>query len=281
MRRSPKLREEQRQELRELYPTTSNAVLMNRFNVSRATIQRLARELGLKKDPAYRNEVQRQNATGRVLSDASRETLRRKALGRKMSEETKKKILQTKMERGSLLRGERHPFWKGGRPWERFKDPRYLAWRKAVLERDGCECQQCGRQCKKYERGLAAPHVKPYAAFPELRYEVSNGITLCRQCHMRLHDRLPAPRERIPCACVCGALIDPVDRYGRPRRYVNRHGQRGRKVSDSTKQILREQRAGKTLTPEHGARISAGLRNSTKRNRFPPRSSTEQSRETG
>jgi hypothetical protein len=45
-------------------------------------------------------------------------------------------VLQTRRER-SVNRGERHYKWKGGRPWERFKNPKYLAWRNTVLERDG------------------------------------------------------------------------------------------------------------------------------------------------
>jgi len=248
-----------RQEFCDRYATTSNAVLMERFGVTRGTIQRWAREFGLKKDSLYRREVQRQNATGRVLSQADREKLRQRALGRKMSNETKKKILQTKIQNGTILRGPRHPFWKGGRPWERFKNPEYLAWRHAVLERDAYVCQHCGRQCKKRERGLAAHHIKPYAEYPELRYDVSNGMTLCRQCHMTLHGKPPAIQERIPCACGCGTLIDTVDPYGRPRRYVNYHGAKGRSMADSTKQLLRDQRKG--------------MRDSTKRIGRPPRSS--------
>ena len=212
------LRTARSQEFCILYPITNNAVLMQRFGVSQSTILRCARELGLKKDPAYRREVQRQNATGRVMSPASRKTLREKALGRKISDETKRKILHTKRKNGTLPKGDKHYKWKGGRPWERFKNPEYLAWRAAVLERDGYVCQQCGRQCKKYEHGLAAHHVKPYAEFPELRYEISNGLTLCRQCHMRLHGKPLAPKQQVPCACGCGTMIDPVDPYGRPRR---------------------------------------------------------------
>jgi len=253
------------QEFCDLYPTTRIASLVERFGVSAGTLYRWALHLGLKKDPAYRTEVQRQNATGRKLSETARAKLRQRALGRKMSDETKAKILDTKRKNGTLPRCERHYNWKGGRPWERFKEPRYIAWRKAVLERDGYVCQQCGRQCKKRERGLAAHHIKPYADHPDLRYEMSNGITLCRHCHMALHGRAPEPKEQIHCACGCGTLIDSVDPYGRPRRYMNHHSVTGRKVSDATKQLLRDQRKGKSLTSEHRAKIADGLRTSKKR----------------
>jgi hypothetical protein len=69
-------------------------------------------------------------------------------------------------------------------------------------------------------------------------------------------------------------LLLPVDPYGRARRYVNYHGAKGRTVAESTKQALRDQHKGKTLTPEHRAKIAAGLQKSRKRVGRPPRSST-------
>jgi hypothetical protein len=59
----------------------------------------------------------------------------------------------------------------------------YVAWRKAVYERDKHTCQKCG------ERGgrLNAHHIKPYAIYVDLRYSVPNGITLCESCHKNEH----------------------------------------------------------------------------------------------
>ena len=56
-------------------------------------------------------------------------------------------------------------------------------WRKAVLERDAHTCQDCG----KTDILLNAHHIKPFALFEALRYDVSNGVTLCYQCHERRH----------------------------------------------------------------------------------------------
>ena len=52
-------------------------------------------------------------------------------------------------------------------------------WRREVFMRDNYICQ-C---CKKRGGYLEADHIKPWAFFPEIRYELSNGRTLCRKCH--------------------------------------------------------------------------------------------------
>jgi 5-methylcytosine-specific restriction endonuclease McrA len=57
--------------------------------------------------------------------------------------------------------------------------PEYRAWRIAVLKRDGFRCVWC-----KSEKNLEAHHIYSFASFPELRFEVKNGLTLCRDCHL-------------------------------------------------------------------------------------------------
>jgi len=88
-------------------------------------------------------------------------------------------------KRGAFV-GEKNPNWRGGIA---LKDPdrnRYPAkmWVKAVKDRDGWACRECGSTAR-----LHAHHIKRWRDYPELRYEVSNGITLCHECHEKAHGR--------------------------------------------------------------------------------------------
>lgn len=57
----------------------------------------------------------------------------------------------------------------------------YKAWRMAVLIRDNFICQICGRKGGYLE----ADHIKPFAYFPDRRFDVSNGRALCKPCHQK------------------------------------------------------------------------------------------------
>ena len=78
---------------------------------------------------------------------------------------------------------EKSPSWKGGIRKEKDRRKSYDGnmWRKAVFERDDYTCQICK------ERGgtLNADHIKPWILYPELRYELTNGRTLCVDCHRK------------------------------------------------------------------------------------------------
>lgn len=85
-------------------------------------------------------------------------------------------------------RGPLHYNWKGGVSSERTKDYRseaLKAWRIAIFERDDFTCKVCG------SRGdhLQAHHILKYTDHKELRHDVSNGVTVCRSCHVPIVHR--------------------------------------------------------------------------------------------
>lgn len=55
----------------------------------------------------------------------------------------------------------------------------YKQWRSSVFARDDYTCQMCGQRGGQLE----ADHILGWAYHPEVRYEVSNGRTLCKTCH--------------------------------------------------------------------------------------------------
>lgn len=80
--------------------------------------------------------------------------------------------------------GDKNPNWRGGKidPNIRLRTSfKSKEWSKAVRARDG-QCVECGSQ-----KRLHAHHVKPWKTHPELRFDVSNGITLCCWCHEKAH----------------------------------------------------------------------------------------------
>lgn len=83
-------------------------------------------------------------------------------------------------------RGEDAWNWDGGAQ-ERGCDARYREWRGEVLERDNYTCQDCGQ----HGGTLTAHHIERWADSPELRYELSNGVTLCQSCHAERHEGEP------------------------------------------------------------------------------------------
>jgi hypothetical protein len=103
---------------------------------------------------------------GRIVSDETREKLRISHTGLKYPK----------------VAGENHWNWQNGKTPKNEairKCSDYRNWRLSVFTRDKYTCQTCGIMGGK----LQADHIKPFSIFYELRFDITNGRTLCKSCH--------------------------------------------------------------------------------------------------
>ncbi len=100
--------------------------------------------------------------------------------------ESRLKIKEAR-KRQVMLKGKDSPFWKGGISSERTKiynSKEYKLWRYSVFKRDNFTCIWCGAISGKGKHiDFQADHIKPFAYYPELRFAIDNGRTLCKPCH--------------------------------------------------------------------------------------------------
>lgn len=66
-----------------------------------------------------------------------------------------------------------------------YQDPAYADWRKKIFQRDK-KCMMPGCNSRKK---LQAHHIKRWADASSLRYDLSNGITLCSECHKSIKNK--------------------------------------------------------------------------------------------
>ena len=124
---------------------------------------------------------------GKKFSQTHKENLSKSHIGKpthRWTEEQRRKLSQKRMGAGS-------PNWKGGISAinERIrKSVNFKLWREAVFKRDNFTCVWCGIKGQKGlgRRVVLHPdHIKPFCDYPELRFAIDNGRTLCIDCHKK------------------------------------------------------------------------------------------------
>lgn len=119
---------------------------------------------------------------GKVLSEETKSKISAGMKGKKNSLGNKWSLEQRENLAKIRIKGSEHHFWKGGiTPINKAirTSSKYKIWRESVFSRDDWTCIWCGKRGVE----IHADHIKPFAHFPGLRFEITNGRTLCVPCH--------------------------------------------------------------------------------------------------
>lgn len=121
---------------------------------------------------------------GKKHSEETKAKMKAAKVGKKrqpLSEETKRKISIANRGKKPTQTGENHWNWKGGISEADLQTR--VAFRsnmqRTILLRDNYTCQVCDQ----YGGYLQIDHIKPWAEYPELRFNEDNCRTLCMACH--------------------------------------------------------------------------------------------------
>jgi hypothetical protein len=107
----------------------------------------------------------------------------------KMSEEQKLRAGKVFKDYNLTHKRDKHYNWKLDRSTlkenignEERRSSKYSEWRKRVYERDSFKCKINSQDCKGR---IEVHHILSFTKYPELKYEINNGISLCHKHHPR------------------------------------------------------------------------------------------------
>lgn len=119
---------------------------------------------------------------GKIFSKEHKQNISIAKTGKKVSEETKRNRPDT--------HGKNNPNYNPNLTDEERQDRRwtieYIEWRSANFERDNYTCQKC---FNGIGGNLNAHHKEGWMNNLELRFVLSNGVTLCEKCHRKFHKK--------------------------------------------------------------------------------------------
>jgi hypothetical protein len=167
----------------------------------RAGLRRPPRAKGYRMSDEQKLKIGRANSIslkGRTITDIAIARRTKSRLGFRHTAETKRRIAKSnviahtgkalsvetrrKLSATHRARREQSHLWKGGvtplhQALRNSVDMRI--WREEVFKRDNYTC----RNCRARGGRLEAHHIKPFSSYPSHRFDVGNGMTLCKKCH--------------------------------------------------------------------------------------------------
>lgn len=129
----------------------------------------------------------------RFISQKTREKISKRMIGTHQSQATLAKL--SKIRKGKKpwnlgiagKRGVDNPNYKGYlRTRDDMRTLEYKQWRTEVFKRDNFICRICGTTGGRI---MNAHHIQRYIDYPEKRYDINNGVTLCKTCHCLVHSK--------------------------------------------------------------------------------------------
>ena len=113
-------------------------------------------------------------AKGHKVTEEHKNIIRKMRTNKKHSKDTKEKMSKALIAHYDKI---------GRKIYKRYihltSSKQYRTWRESVFSRDSWTCQGC----KLKGCYLEAHHIKSWARYPLLRYDIENGLTLCKECH--------------------------------------------------------------------------------------------------